>query len=675
MAARDPVPAPGIVLGPYPEKPDPDTPAPWQAGLMATWAALPPVASWRERALRAWVARVRIAQAQVPPFPGRAFRDALLGVRAEMARDGFDSPACERACAFVAQAITAVTGLQLRDSQLMAAHVVLSGRLAEMPTGSGKTLATALAATVAALAGVPVHVLSANDYLAQRDCDYLRPLFRTLGLSAASIAQAMKRGERRSAYACDIVYCSAKELVFDWLRDSLLPPPVGPGPDPRNGRVLRGLCMAIVDEADSVLIDEANTPFVLSESYAEPGQIALCRLALSLAERMQEGLHYRLDERRAVTLGDAGKHLIATFQPDSGAGENAGSAAQDNPLWAVPRYRQELVGLAIQAIHVFQRDRHYIVRDGKVHIVDATTGRVAEGRSWSRGLQQLIELREGCQPSPATRVIAQVTYPRLFPRYLKLGGMSGTLTEARAELLEVYGLAVDIVPSGHPRTLRIAPPQVFARSEDRLQRLLASVQAARAAGRPVLIGTDSVGESEKIARLLAAHQLPHQVLNARQDRHEAEIVAQAGATGQLTVTTNMAGRGTDVHIPPQVAHNGGLHVVSCQHSSSRRIDRQLFGRAARQGQPGSAETLLALDEGLLATHLPAPVKYVLRHVSRAGLPTPLVLARAVTRFTQVLEERRLRRARAVARWQDQQQSARMPFGMRSEAAAPESDRR
>lgn len=671
MAARDPLPAPGIVLGPYPEKSHADNPAPWQASLMAAWAALPPVARQRERALRAWVARVRAAQADVPPFPGRAFRDALLGVRAEMARDGFGSPACERACAFVAQAIAAVTGLQLRDNQLMAAHVVLSGRLAEMPTGSGKTLSTALAATVAALAGVPVHVLSANDYLAQRDCDYLRPLFRNLGLSAASIAQSMKRGERRSAYACDIVYCSAKELVFDWLRDSLLPPPVGLGADQRGGRVLRGLCMAIVDEADSVLIDEANTPFVLSESYTEAGQIALCRLALTLAGRMQEGLHYHLDERRNVVLADAGRHLVTT---DSQSPESA-AAAQDSPLWAVPRYRDELVGLAIQAIHAFQRDRHYIVRDGKVHIVDATTGRIAEGRSWSRGLQQLIELREGCQPSAATRVIAQVSYPRLFPRYLRLGGMSGTLTEVRAELLEVYGLAVDIVPSGYPRTLHVAPPQVFAHGDDRLRRLLTSVTAARAAGRPVLIGTDSVGESEKIARLLAAHHLPHQVLNARQDRREAEIVAQAGTAGQLTVTTNMAGRGTDVHIPPQVAHNGGLHVVSCQHSSSRRIDRQLFGRAARQGQPGSAETLLALDEGLLATHLPAPVKYVLRHVSRAGLPTPLVLARAVTRFTQALEERRLRRARALARWQDQQHSARMPFGMRPEAAAPESDRR
>lgn len=657
MVQKACIPAPGPVFGPYPESTSSPALPSAVAAVVARAGHTKAFAHWQQNRLQHKLKRVRAHLEKLPGFPGTELRRAMNEARAEMARDGFESDASLRCMACVLVCIRAVSGLALRDNQIMAALTVLGGKLAEMHTGEGKTLSTALAAATVALAGVPVHVITSNDYLAARDAEQLRPLYRLLGLTVSAVRQDFKRDARIEAYACNLTYCSAKELVFDYLRDRMSPmsrlpdDDLGMSPPPR---VLRGLCMAIIDEADSVLIDEALTPFILSESCSEPAQIALCSLALDIASRLQNGEHYR-QHGGGAELTAAGRALIGD-QVDS----------NEHALWAIPRYREELVQLALTGLRTFKRDEHYIVREGKVHIVDANTGRVAEGRAWSRGLQQMVEIKEGCQPSPATRVMGQITFQRFFPRYHRVGGMSGTLAEARRELLEVYGLAVVKIPSHKISQLQIRPPRVFVSARQRWTYVLDVITKRHATGQPVLIGTDSVRDSEFLSQLLAAHGLPHRVLNARQDREEAELVGHAGRRGAITVATNMAGRGTDIHIAPEIAAAGGLHVISCQHNSAQRIDRQLYGRAARQGQPGSAEAVLSLDEGLLGRTLGLSARRLLAASSRSDGTLPLFVARPLFRLAQRLEENRSRKARQQLRAQDTAMQQRLHFGLPSE---------
>ncbi|MDO6386943.1 hypothetical protein [Uliginosibacterium sp. 31-12] len=638
MTSRSRPPVPGLLLGHYPERIErahhPDLP--WLRSLLAD---LPPFAHPRRRLLSERATRILQRSKRLRATP------AAMPL-AELARDGFASAAAEACCARVCLEIENTLGRSLRPAQVMAALCVLDGRLAELPTGEGKTLASALAACVAALAGVPVHAVTSNDYLAARDAAMLQPLAAALGLRVAAIDPAMKSETRRQAYAAHITFCSARELVFDYLRDR----------SRTHDRVLRGLCMAIVDEADSVFIDEAATPFILSESVDESTQQALYVQALRLAGQMKPGFDFRVDGRdQSVHFSDQGLALIEA--------ETLG----DIPLWGVPRYRQEMAELAIRALYILRRNVDYLVSEGKIHIIDANSGRRAEGRSWSRGLHQMVELKERCKPTQAARVIAQITFQRFFSRYHLLGGMSGTLLEARSELLEVYGLTVERIPVGRPSSLRLLPPVVCSHAGASQQKLLEEVLQMQAAGRPVLIGTDSVRESERISQLLRSAGLPHQVLNARQDTAEAALIGQAGQAGAITVTTNMAGRGTDILIDEAVARAGGLHVLSCQHNSARRIDRQLFGRAARLGQPGSARTLLSLEEGLLGRYLGTRWHKILQlFSSKLDDTMPLVVGKMLLKVTQWLAERRARNARQRLRVADTQQGGGQLFGTRRE---------
>lgn len=651
---RVPLPIPGVILGAWPERKLSED-AYGSARIDAFWAGLPFVEHARQRQLAATATRISIEFERLREHPGRASGAHLLQLRAELSRDGFISATAERCSAMVMLAIEATFGRRLRPNQIMAAHAVLRGGLAEVPTGEGKTLATALAACIAALAGVPVHVITSNDYLAARDAAYLQPLAHRLGLQVSAIAQDMSHDQRRAAYGAHITYTCSKELVFDYLRDSLLPMPSPGTPASGHQRVLRGLCMAIIDEADSVLLDDAATPFILSETSADPVQAAVCALALRLASRMRAGFDFRIDHRsHSVDFTADGQSLLMADPEDV------------HPLWAIPRYREEMVELALRALHILQRDKDYLVQDGKVSIIDSNSGRLAAGRAWSRGLHQMVEIKERCKPTPATRVLAQITFQRFFPRYLLLGGMSGTLVEARHELLETYHLNVLRIPTGRPSGLRVLPPLVAKEASIRWQKMLTDIANLHAQGRPVLVGTDSVKESDRVSRLLTQAELPHRVLNARQDCEEAELISAAGRAGAITVTTNMAGRGTDIIIDETVAKSGGLHVVSCQHNSSRRIDRQLFGRAGRLGQPGSAQTLLSLEEGLLGRTLPSSLQHVLQLFSSTRGFMPLVVGGILLRITQYLEERRGRLARQHLREADARQQERQLFGARPE---------
>ncbi|MCW5623607.1 MAG: hypothetical protein KIT73_02690 [Burkholderiales bacterium] len=576
---------PGVGWGDYPERAD--------------GADIHRVALHRGGSLlfarRRFMRRVRHVRALRAPWQGLDDRMFALGrndVQARIAADGLTADAADLCCAFVVEAAARVLGKEAYDCQVFAALAMLDNRLVEMATGEGKSLAVALAAAVGALAGIPVHVLTANDYLVTRDARAFGPLYRLLGLDAAAVVAADSPEMRRIAYRRPIVYVTAKELAFDYLRDRLmhgcadsalqrraraLAERSGPPP------LLRGLCMAIVDEADSVLIDEAQMPLVLSAPGKGAAHRAFIWQAFALSAQLTDGedFTHRRSERR-ITLTPDGEAKIERL------------AAHLQPVWKNRRHREDTLVAALTARHVLLRDRDYIVADGEVIIVDAVTGRIAPGRKWTRDLHALVALKEGLPVEADPEKLSQITFQRFFRRYLRFGGMSGTLLEARREIASIYGLDVITIPTRLPGRRAQWPTRCFVDDDARWRAVVARVRELSMAGRPVLVGTDSVGVSQLVSERLDAEGVRHVVLNANFDRNEADIVARAGHRGQVTVSTNMAGRGTDIQPDPAALAAGGLHVLCCQHNESRRHDRQLSGRAGRQGQPGSSESWLCL---------------------------------------------------------------------------------
>jgi preprotein translocase subunit SecA len=567
--------------------------------------------------------------------------DAALRVLREVPQGRRDEAWLRRALRTAAAAMEQVRGIRPYWQQLMAARALLDQRLVEMDTGEGKTVAIALAAAVAGLARTPLHVVTANDYLAQRDADELRPFYARLGLTVGAIAQPMEMAERRAAYGCDVTYCTAKELAFDYLRDGLLHPgdlspaerrlretamPAAQGP------VLRGLCMALLDEADTILVDEARVPLVLSQAAPPIAEQAFLRRALALASRLQAGRDYVL-EAGSVRLTPAGAAHLQAWP------------AEPHPLLGHPQHRAATLELAVMASCVLQRDHDYVVREGEVQLVDETTGRTAPGRAWSRGLHQLVELKEGVPLTRRNATVTQITFQRFFVRYLRLAGISGTLRGSGRELRSVYGLATLRVPPRTPRRVRHLPARLFGDS-DALWLAVAERAAEMAAtGRAVLVGTESVRHSEALAVVLRSRGLAPVVLNAREDREEEEVIAAAGRPGRLTVATSMAGRGAHITLAPQVLQAGGLHVILCQLNGSPRIDRQFLGRAGRQGQPGSCEVMVAQDFPLLQRWLPPAWQALVR---RLGFPRSfawgsLRAAQALESFTRTQQRVRLAR--------------------------------
>lgn len=545
-------------------------------------------------------------------------RSMRLRIRA----DGLTLKIVGECFALVSEAASRTIGYRHYPSQLMAGWALLQGRLVEMETGEGKTFAATLPASVVALAGYPVHVITVNDYLAERDAVDMGPLYRFLGLTVGSVTQTMERPSRQAAYAKSITYCTNKDLAFDYLRDGVAL--TGRGSrlhlaiDNLRGSasqqldlVLRGLHYAIVDEADSVFIDEARTPLILSATSGAPEEKGQCEQALSIARALIDGEDYNiLRSDRDIRLEDAGRAHIAEICEGLGG------------VWTSIRAREELVVRALSAIELFQRDHQYIVTDGTVQIVDESTGRVMPDRSWERGIHQLIEVKEGCEPTERRETLARITYQRLFRRYVRLSGMTGTAKEVAREIRVVYDLEVVRIPLHRPSQRRYARPCVYLTKAEKWRHVADSVERlALGQGRPVLIGTRSVGASEEISAILTARGVDHALLNARQDAQEAEIVAQAGQPGRITVATNMAGRGTDIGLGPGVAENGGLHVILTEYHESRRIDRQLFGRCARQGDRGSCEAVVSLDDQLYVTFAPK-LTMLLTLVRARGVAVP-----------------------------------------------------
>ena len=655
------LPVPGILMGAYPERRGAVDDAFARLGMRAR-EALAGFGGWRLRQYTRFVQAVKACEAAQQGQTEAQLEQQLARLRASFTRDGFTDRHVAQAFCIAKQACARALRIELYDAQLMAARVMLDGRLAEMATGEGKTVAAGICAATAALARVPVHVITANDYLVARDAQALRPLYSALGLTVGYVTQDSDEAARREAYRCDITYCTAKELVFDYLRDRLVrerlrsdlhlrAERLDSAPSAPASTLLRGLCMAIVDEADCTLIDEARVPLILSE--ARPSMAAEhYRRALELAGALVPGKHFHLDRATlGAHLNDAGRAALEQTGPALGG------------LWRNRREREEMVCTALEALHLYVRDRHYLVQDGAVSVIDETTGRVAPGRMWARGLHQLVECKEGLRPASELVTLAQITYQRFFGRYLWLSGMSGTLSEGRGELCSVYGLEMVRVPLQRPCRRKVLPARLYPDVDALWRAVVERVREVSRSGRPVLVGTDSVLESETLSQHLRDAGLAHAVLNARHDRDEAQIVAQAGAPGQITVTTNMAGRGTDIPLAPESAGRGGLHLVCCQHNASRRIDRQLLGRCARRGDPGSAETLLALNKPLIARLFPACLK---RFCGQDGTVLPSWAAALVLRLPQRLEEMRLRRARRALLEQDERAERRSLIGSSAE---------
>jgi preprotein translocase subunit SecA len=529
-------------------------------------------------------------------------RDELRLVALKMQRYGFNDELMALAFAIIREASNRVLGKRHHDVQLLAGQALLQGRIAEMATGEGKTLAATLAVCTAAMSGAKVHVVTVNDYLAERDAEENSPLYQFFNLSLGVVKQDMSIADRAQQYARHIVYVSNKELTFDYLKDRIALGETlasqlqlnklqraNTTPQP----ILTGLHVAIIDEADSVLIDEARTPLIISETLPDDLSVDVYSQALMVAQTLAANLDYRLSHNRDIWLTNEGLMKVSL------------SVREFDGVWKSRLWQKELINKALSALYCFHSDQHYIVVENKVQIVDEFTGRVMPDRTWERGLHQMIEAKEKCEITGQRKTLSQVTYQRFFGRYLLLAGMTGTAKETAPELKQVYDLSVIKIPT-HKATRRVRlADHVFATSDEKwLAIALRAIEKANE-GRAVLIGTRSVEASERLSHILNEKNIPHATLNARQDKEEAEAVAQAGHSGRITVATNMAGRGTDIKLSPEVEALGGLHVILTEFHESARVDRQLFGRSARQGNPGTVEAIVSLEDELFHRYVTA----------------------------------------------------------------------
>jgi preprotein translocase subunit SecA len=489
------------------------------------------------------------------------------------------------------------------DVQILGGAAVHHRTIIEMQTGEGKTLTATLPMYLASLEGRGAHLATVNDYLARRDAEWMTPLYSALGMTVGIIQGQQPQPERRKAYACDVTYGTANEMGFDFLRDRLLMRSQGEGNQDMFGQMLgtsgtsagdqpvqRGLHFMLVDEADSILIDEARTPLIISALPGEDEKIATeaYRWAAERQTDFIENEHYEYDhDERTVELSLAGRQLVRSLPKPS--------AMDRLPLSTIYEYIQR----AVKVDREMFLNRQYVVRDGEIVIVDEFTGRMAEGRKWRAGIHQAVEAKEGVEITFATNQAARITIQDLFLRYERLGGMTGTASTSRGELKKIYHVKVQSIPTNRPPIRKQLPTLVFGTVEQKWEAVVADAIAMHQLGRPVLIGTRSIDKSEQLADRLAARGIEPVILNAKHVAREAEIVAVAGQQGKVTVATNMAGRGTDIRLGPGVQELGGIHVICTELHEAQRIDRQLIGRCGRQGDPGTYRQFLSLDDEIL----------------------------------------------------------------------------
>ncbi|GLX02489.1 accessory Sec system translocase SecA2 [Microtetraspora sp. NBRC 16547] len=543
-------------------------------------------------------------------------------------------------CAVVREAAKRTLGQRPYDVQLVGMLALLDGHVAEMATGEGKTLSGALAAAGYALRGRRVHVISVNDYLARRDAEWMEPLYASLGLTVGWIGQSSTPAERREAYSRNVTYAAVSELGFDVLRDRLCTDPADlqvPAPE-----------VALVDEADSVLVDEARVPLILAGA-ADPGQAAPEMAAL--VRRLSRGYHFEIDEE--------GRNVFLTPKGTDTVEKALGVDLYDHPHTVTE------VNLALHAHALLTRDVDYIVRDGRVHLINPSRGRVALLQRWPDGLQAAVEAKERLALSETGEILDSITIQGLLTRYPEICGMTGTAVAVGEQLREFYDLKVAVVSPNRPCVRVDEPDRIFASADDKVAAIVEEIAAQHATGRPILVGTLDVAESERLDLRLRARGLAPVVLNAKNDAEEAAIIARAGARGAITVSTQMAGRGTDIRLgdagttddrsEQAVKDLGGLYVIGTGRHDSSRLDDQLRGRAGRQGDPGGSVFFVSGDDELLTAYAPdlaLPVAdpdgvvrsqhagWTVGHAQRVAEGANLEIHRNTWRYTRLLERQR-----------------------------------
>ena len=501
------------------------------------------------------------------------------------------------AFATVREASWRVLGMRQFPVQLMGGIALHYGKVAEMKTGEGKTLVCAAPAYLNALSGQGVYVVTVNDYLAKRDAEEIGKIHQFLGLSVGCVLHDMTQAERKAAYACDITYVTNNELGFDYLRDNMA--------TGKEQEVLRGLTYAIIDEADSVLIDEARTPLIISGQDGKSTKIyEICDILANMMERgiykklstvdvlageiREESGDFVVDEKeKTIMLTEAGIEKVERFFHIEDLSSPDNIALQHNVI------------LALKANELMKKDRDYVVQDGEILIVDEFTGRIMHGRRYSDGLHQAIEAKERVAVKQESRTLATITFQSFFNKFKRKSGMTGTAMTEKKEFRNIYGMDVVSIPTNRPVIRIDHEDAVYKTKGEKFAAVIHEVERAHATGQPVLVGTTNVETSELLSSMLKQAGIKHQVLNAKHHAMEAEIVANAGKHGQVTIATNMAGRGTDIKLDMEARMSGGLLVIGTERHESRRIDNQLIGRSGRQGDPGESKFFLSLEDNLL----------------------------------------------------------------------------
>jgi preprotein translocase subunit SecA len=529
--------------------------------------------------IRPIVERVNSLEPAVAAMPDDRLAARPAEFRERLERGELLDDLLPEAFAVVREVSKRTLGMRHFDVQIVGGVVLHEGKIAEMKTGEGKTLAATLPVVLNALTGRGVHIITVNDYLARRDAEWMGPIYRFLGLSTGVIVHGMTDGERKASYNADITYGTNNEFGFDYLRDNMK--------FRLEDMAQRELHYAIVDEVDSILIDEARTPLIIS-GPAEESTDKYVRVNTIIPYLKKED-DYKVDEKARTVL----------LTEDSGIPKVERLLGVDN-LYD-PRNIEILhhVNQALKAHVLFKRDVDYMLKDGQVVIVDEFTGRLMPGRRWSDGLHQAVEAKEGVRIENENQTLATITFQNYFRMYEKLAGMTGTADTEAVEFKQVYKLDVVTIPTNQPMIREDQGDQIYKTEREKFQAVHDEVKSLHVEGRPVLVGTVSIEKSEMLSDLLNRHGIPHNVLNAKHHEKEAAIIAEAGQPGKVTIATNMAGRGVDIKLGPGVVEKGGLHIVGTERHESRRVDNQLRGRAGRQGDPGSSRFYLSLEDDLL----------------------------------------------------------------------------
>jgi preprotein translocase subunit SecA len=587
--------------------------------------------------------------------------EAVTQVREVFVRARADDHAVRRALAAVREIARRATGEEAYPVQLMGALALYHGRIIEMLTGEGKTLTGSLAAPLIAWSRRHLHIFTVNDYLASRDAESRRPIYRRCLLDAGAIVQELEPRERFAVYARGIVYGTPKQIVADWLRDQIrlgrattpwaarhLISTDGHDQGGEGGPMVPGLRAALVDEADAVLIDEGVVPLIIARSRREDDMAKVYREAAALAGKLDEGPDFEIDHvRKKADLRGRGRERLATLTADllHRGGE---------PIWKATRRAEELVRQALVARYCYLHGQQYQIVDGKVMIVDEYTGRFLLDRQWEHGLHQSVEAKEGLEVTADRETLARLSFQRFFRSYPFLCGMTGTAADATGEIKSVYAHPVSVIPTNRPVIRATWPLRVFRSQRDKWAAIAASIEDVHRRGRPVLVGTRSIAASELLSRLLTTRGLPHQTLNANFDKEEAEFISRAGMGGlhaAITVATNMAGRGTDIKPDAAALAAGGLHVILTEMHGAKRIDRQFIGRSGRQGDPGSSQMFVSLEDELVLRFTPVLARLLRDRAQEPELRSTRAPA-AVFRLAQRRSEARDRRNRAAVLRQD-----------------------